>query len=88
MILPKRSIANEAGQMQDALEIATERAAEKQRQQKVRQEERERCAEIAEREPEMPGPMPNELHLVPLEDALRAVCRATKKSIAAAIRGK
>lgn len=48
--------------------------------------ERERCAKIAESEPEMPGKMPTELHNIQLEGTLRAVCRATKKSIAAAIR--
>jgi hypothetical protein len=48
--------------------------------------ERERCAKIAEADPELPRPMPEELRLVPLEDVLRAVCRATKKSIATAIR--
>ena len=50
--------------------------------------ERERCAKIAEAEPELTGHMPDEVHLIPLDDALRAVCRATKKSIAAAIRNK
>jgi hypothetical protein len=48
--------------------------------------ERERCAQTAEAEPELPGDMPAELHIVPIEDALRATVRATKKSIAAAIR--
>lgn len=48
--------------------------------------ERERCAKIAEADPELPGDMPDELRLIPLEDAMRAAVRATKKSIAAAIR--
>lgn len=53
----------------------------------AREQERERCAKIADDEPEAPGEMPPELHLIPLEDAIRAAIRATKKSIAAAIRG-
>lgn len=48
--------------------------------------ERERCAMIAETEPEAPGPMPDEFNLIPLEDAIRGAIRATKKSIAARIR--
>ena len=48
--------------------------------------ELERCAKIAEAEPECPGPMPDELYLVPLEEVIRAAVRATKKNIAAAIR--
>ena len=45
-----------------------------------------RAIAIVEAEPELPGDMPDELRLVPLEVALRATVRATKKSIAAAIR--
>lgn len=48
--------------------------------------ERERCAKIADTEPECPGEMPPEFHLVPLEDAIRAAVRAIKKSIARRIR--
>lgn len=66
-----------------AMELATE---DNVRDEKIRAEERERCAKLAESEPEMPGDMPNELRPIPLEDVLRAVCRATKKSIAEAIR--
>lgn len=51
---------------------------------------RERCAQIAEAEPELPGPMPDENWVmsqkVRLEDHLRAVVRCTKKSIAERIR--
>jgi hypothetical protein len=47
---------------------------------------KDKAIKIVEAEPELPGPMPDELQLIPLEDALRAVCRATKKSIARAIR--
>src|SRR5262245_47995268 len=52
----------------------------------VRQQERKRCARVADSEPEAPGPMPDEFHLIPLEDAIRAAIRATKRAIAAAIR--
>lgn len=48
--------------------------------------ERERCVRAVEMEPECPGDMPDELRLVPMEDALRAAVRATKKNILAAIR--
>ena len=54
--------------------------------QLARIQERERCAKIAESEPEAPGEMPPEFHLIPIEDAIRGAIRATKKSIAAAIR--
>lgn len=47
---------------------------------------KERCAKIADAEPEPVGECPAELHLVPLEDVVSAVVRATKKNIAAAIR--
>lgn len=49
--------------------------------------ERERCAKIVEAEDELTDAMPDHLRLVPIEDLARAVVRATKKSIAAAIRG-
>jgi len=48
--------------------------------------ERERCAKIAETEPEPSGEMPIKFHLVSMEDAIRATIRATNKSIAARIR--
>jgi hypothetical protein len=48
--------------------------------------ERERCAVIAETEPEPDGAMPQECYLVPLEDALRAAVRATRAAIASRIR--
>ena len=53
---------------------------------KARKEALEKAARIALAEPELPGDMPAELHLVPIEDAIRAAVRATKKSIARAIR--
>jgi len=46
----------------------------------------EECARIAESDPELPGDMPASLRLVPMEEALKATVRATKKSIAARIR--
>ena len=49
--------------------------------------ERERCARIAESEPvPSPGTMPDELRLVPLEDAIIAAIQATKRNIARRIR--
>lgn len=57
-----------------------------ERERAAREEERERCAKIAESEPEPAGDAPVELQLVPLEDALHAAVRATKKCIVAAIR--
>ena len=53
---------------------------------KLRQIALEEAAQIAEAEVELPGDMPEELFLVPLDDALRAAVRATKKSIASHIR--
>ena len=50
--------------------------------------EREACAQIALNEPEFPGPAPAWLTSVSPEDLVRSVCRATKKSIAAAIRAR
>lgn len=50
--------------------------------------ERERCAKLAESEEELTDHMPDALHLVPAKDLARAVCRATKKSIARAIRAE
>jgi glutamate formiminotransferase len=41
---------------------------------------------IVEAEPELVGPAPRELLSVSMEEALRATVRATKKSIAKAIR--
>ena len=54
------------------------------------QAERERCARIAEAEPELPGPIPNMevFRVLPLEEVLRATVRATKRSIARAIRAQ
>jgi hypothetical protein len=52
---------------------------------KARAEERERCAQVAESEEEATGDMPPELYLVPIEDAIRAAIRATKKSIVRSI---
>jgi hypothetical protein len=46
----------------------------------------EEAAKTAESDPELPGTMPEELYLVPLEDALRAAVRATKKSVASRVR--
>lgn len=46
----------------------------------------EDAAKVAEDEIECPGEAPPELHLVPLEVALRAAVRATKKNIARNIR--
>jgi hypothetical protein len=46
----------------------------------------ERCAQMADNAIEAPGPMPDILHNVPVEDIVRASIRATKKEIAAAIR--
>lgn len=46
----------------------------------------ERCARVANNEAEAPGDMPPEFYLIPIEDAIRAAIRATKKSIATAIR--
>jgi hypothetical protein len=59
--------------------------------QKVRAEERERCAQLAEAEPELPGePGAGLLQAMREnpEDAARAVVRVTKRSIAAAIRAR
>lgn len=52
----------------------------------ARERWKDKAIKIIEAEPELPGPMPEELNLVPLEDAMRAVVRATKRSIADAIR--
>lgn len=53
--------------------------------------ERETCAQIAESEPELEGPMPPEniaaAKLVSLEDHLRITVRLTKTNIAKRIRG-
>lgn len=53
-------------------------------------EERERCAKVAESEPELEGPMPPEnveaAKLVSLEDHLRITVRLTKTNIARRIR--
>jgi hypothetical protein len=55
------------------------------------EEERERCAKVAESEPELEGPMPPEnieaAKLVSLEDHLRVTVRLTKANIARRIRG-
>lgn len=48
--------------------------------------ERNRCIKIVESEPEAPGEMPPEFNLIPVETAMRAAIRATKKSIADRIR--
>lgn len=50
--------------------------------------EREACAKIAEAETELVGGMPEKLYLLPVEDVARAACRATKRSIATAIRAR
>jgi hypothetical protein len=54
-------------------------------------EERDRCVEIAESEPNLEGPMPDENWVmsqrVRLEDHLRATVDATKRNIAKRIRG-
>lgn len=76
-----------------AAAVGDENAAIKAREhlaalQQVVAIERERCAQVADNEPEAPGDMPAEFHLIPIEDAIRAAIRATKKSIAAAIRRK
>lgn len=51
---------------------------------------REECAKIADAEPELPGDMPDEVkegfRTIGPEEACRAIVRATKASIAAAIR--
>ena len=56
----------------------------------VRREEREACAKVAEAEEELPGPLPMDvakrMQEVGLEESCRCLVRATKKSIAAAIR--
>jgi hypothetical protein len=46
----------------------------------------ERCAQVADSEYEAPGPMPLEFYRIPIEDAIRAAIRATKKSIGDRIR--
>ena len=45
------------------------------------------CLAIVDGEEEMSGPMPDEMRMVPIEDALRAAVRATKKSIRRRIAG-
>lgn len=50
--------------------------------------ERERCAKLAENEPEPDGKMPPECADFSLEQNIRAAVRATKKSIARAIRNE
>ena len=52
----------------------------------ARAEMREEAIAAAEAEDELPGPMPPEMLLVPLEDALRGAVRVTKRNIIAAIR--
>ena len=41
----------------------------------------EQCLAAVDAEEELSGPMPDAVRLVPLEDALRAAVRATKRSI-------
>jgi hypothetical protein len=52
-------------------------------------QERERCVKLAEEEPELPGPVPDEiLNLqVSLETQMRAAVQVTKRNIVARIRG-
>lgn len=46
----------------------------------------EMCAAKADQEEELDGDMPDEFHLIPVEDVARAAVRATKKNIASSIR--
>lgn len=59
--------------------------------QKAREEERERCAKVADNEPEPEPDVPPDVFEAaisgPIEFA-RATCRATKRNIAAAIRAR
>jgi len=50
------------------------------------EEERERCALIAETEPLPDGPMPAVLHNLPVEDVIVAAIKATILNIARRIR--
>jgi hypothetical protein len=57
----------------------------------ARREEREACAKVAESEPELEGPMPDEhreLYLADLERALRSTVHITKRNITRAIRAR